>query len=98
MIQLPDIKFETEEYAIGGQMITGRVILSEMQMMQIDQNPDMREYVRKSLATTLAETMLSNKLVEFTQHRDPISFSQAVVVRAYLAPDNQVKILRTIKR
>jgi hypothetical protein len=38
--------------------------------------------------------MISNGLVEFTQMHDNITFDTIVKARCYLAPNDQVKILR----
>jgi len=42
----------------------------------------------------MAEFILENNLVEFTYQDNPIDMSRSIHVRAYLAPNDQVKILR----
>ena len=45
----------------------------------------------------LTKHMLERNLVEFTSWDDPVTGKKHVAVRAYLAPDDQVKILRLAK-
>jgi hypothetical protein len=50
--------------------------------------------VKEKLIRDMITYMLENQLAEFTHYDDPISFSRKIAVRAYLAPDDQIKILR----
>lgn len=88
-------KFQTYDYAIGGKMVVGRAVMSEdYKMMLQDGDPDATMRVKYELIQQMAEFMLENKLVEFTYYDNPIDFSRQIAVRAYLAPSDQVKILR----
>lgn len=75
-------------------MIVGRAIMDESfsQLMKTDY--DARQKIKEKLVHDLATYMLENNLVEFTQMDDPITFRKQIAVRAYLAPNDQVKILR----
>jgi hypothetical protein len=42
--------------------------------------------------------MIENKLVEFTQSDSMVDGSKRIAIRAYLAPDEQVKILRVANK
>jgi hypothetical protein len=53
--------------------------------------------VKEKLTRDLVIYMLENKLVEFTHHDDPITFHRQLAIRAYLAPSDQVRILRLSK-
>ncbi len=87
-------QFTTHDYVIGGKMIVGRAIMDESfsQLMKTDY--DARQKIKEKLVHDLATYMLENNLVEFTQMDDPITFRKQIAVRAYLAPNDQVKILR----
>ena len=61
-------------------------------LMNTDNEARLR--VKKELIHQMAEFMLENNLVEFTQYKDPVLFHTHIAVRAYLAPNDQVKILR----
>ena len=52
--------------------------------------------LKEKLIHQMAEFILENKLVEFTHWDDPITFDRHIAVRAYLAPDNQVRIIRSV--
>jgi hypothetical protein len=76
-------------------MIVGKATMSEDYSNMIgcgDLNAKL--FVKKDLLRQLAEHMLENNLVEFTSHQDHITGNTMVAVRAYLAPDDQIKILR----
>lgn len=97
---LNDPKFETYDYAIGGKMVVGRAVM-EQSFLELMQNGDhdAKQNIKKSLVSQLAEYMLENNLVEFTHQKgfpNPHTFQEqtVVMVRAYLAPNDQVKILR----
>ncbi len=90
-------QFTTHDYVIGGKMIVGRAIMDESfsQLMKTDY--DARQKIKEKLVHDLATYMLENNLVEFTQMDDPVTFRKQIAVRAYLAPNDQVKILRLAK-
>lgn len=96
---IKDPEFKTYDYIIGGRLVVGKAIMDEsfLQLMQ-DGDEEARQNVRRKLIMDMAEYMLDNKLVEFTQQKqfDPLTYQQqtAIMVRAYLAPNDQVKILR----
>lgn len=81
---------DIEKYAIGGQMIT--VAMSIQYLAAITDN-----HVKQELAVKLAYAMIENKLIEFTRQEDPYTDEIKFRARAYVAPDTQVRILRTIK-
>ena len=97
---LNDPKFETYDYAIGGKMVVGRAVM-EQSFLELMQNGDhdAKQNIKKTLIMQMAEYMLENNLVEFTHQKgfpNPHTFQEqtVVMVRAYLAPNDQVKILR----
>ena len=90
-------KFDTHEYAIGGKMVTGRATMDEQyRMMMEDGDADAIKRVKEKLIHDMAQFILENSLVEFTHWDDPITFDRHIAVRAYLAPDNQVRIIRSV--
>lgn len=86
--------FTYKDVAIGGKMVRGTIRIPEHKVAKMYSDHEFREYTRTSMATQLAEYMISNGLVEFTQMRDNISLDIIVNARCYLAPSDQVKILR----
>lgn len=90
--QEPD--FKTHDYIIGGKMVVGRASMDQSYAVQMTSDQTFRDEVKKKLIMDMAQFILENNLVEFTQYDDPISFTKHIAVRAYLAPNDQVKILR----
>jgi len=90
-----DPVFQTYDYAIGGKMVVGKAIMEDSFRILIeDGDEDAKKQLKSQLIHQMAEFMLENQLVEFTHYDDPLSFRRQIAVRAYLAPSDQVKILR----
>ena len=89
-----EVDFKTYDYVIGGKMVVGKATMdaSYSQMMMSDY--DARLQLKQKLISDMAQYILENNLVEFTQQDDPMTMGKTVFVRAYLAPNDQVKILR----
>jgi hypothetical protein len=88
-----DFNFTYKDVAIGGKLVMGKICIPESAGVNFADH-EMKEYVRTSMATKLAEHMMANGLVEFTYMVDHISFDRVVHARCYLAPSEQVKLLR----
>lgn len=88
------LTFQVISHAIGGKLVTGKIIVSEEYKDEMDHNPAARNLVKTELIHQMAEYMMENKLVEFT-YQDSYDGQRTILVRAYLAPDAQIKILRT---
>ena len=86
--------FTTHDYVIGGKLIVGRASMDETFAEILGKDIDAKKRLKEKLVHDLATYILENQLVEFTLHDDPITFSKTIAVRAYLAPNDQVKILR----
>jgi hypothetical protein len=89
--------FDIKEYAIGGKMVKASVVASEAAMMNMTDD-EWRRYIKTQLATQLALFIIDNGLCEFTTWNDPMRMGKGVGVRCYLAPNDQIKILRTHER
>jgi hypothetical protein len=94
-----DPTFTSWEYAIGGKMVVGRAEMTEDFRMMIEDGDNIAiMQIKEKLTRDLVHVILENKLVEFTHHEDPITFRRQIAIRAYLAPSDQVKILRLSKQ
>jgi hypothetical protein len=90
-----DMKFEHQEFAIGGKLVTGSIIVKEYEY----QDPiAVQKVIKEKLLERLVNHIIENKLAEFTMVKNPIEDSRIYRVRCYLAPDHTVKILRTLKQ
>ena len=93
-IPFGDVDFKTYDYIIGGKMVVGKATMDDSFATMLMSDQDARENLKKKLISDMAQFILENNLVEFTQQDDPLTMAKNVYVRAYLAPNEQVKILR----
>jgi len=93
----PEVTFNTEDYAIGGRMLTVKIEVDAVNQLVID-DQEWRKLMRHKLAVQLATAMLDQDLMETTTFQDPGTGRQTIAARCYLAPKDQVKILRVHKR
>ena len=77
------------DIAIGGKLVSVNINLSYSDTINL--TPDA---IKLRIADHLVKYMIENKLIEFTKRDDPISLSQKINARCYLAPDSEVRILR----
>jgi hypothetical protein len=90
-----DMKIECQDFAIGGKLVTGSVIVKEYEY----RDPiAVQKVIKEKLLERLVDHIIENKLAEFTMVKHPIEDSRIYRVRCYLAPDHTVKILRTLKQ
>jgi hypothetical protein len=91
--------FQTYDYAIGGKMVIGRARMTEhFRMMLENGDEETKKLLKSELIHQMAEYILENNLVEFTYMDDPITMDRMVAVRAFLAPNDQIKILRVANK
>lgn len=94
-----DTKFQSYDYAIGGVMVVGRTTMTDhYRMLMENGDADAKNNIKRELIMQMAEYMLENQLVEFTYQDNPMDMSRSIAVRAYLAPNDQVKILRVANK
>jgi hypothetical protein len=94
-----DPTFTSWEYAIGGKMVVGKAEMTEeFKVMMDDGDLTAISHVKEKLTRDLVHHILENKLVEFTHHDNPVTMDRQIAIRAYLAPNDQVKILRLSKQ
>jgi hypothetical protein len=88
-------EFQTYDYIIGGKMVVGRAVMTDSYKLLLeDGDKEAQKKIKYSLIHEMAQYMLEHNLVEFTYQDNPMDFSRQIAVRAYLAPNDQVKILR----
>lgn len=86
--------FTTHDYIIGGKLVVGRATMDDTFAHMMNTDVEARQKVKEKLVHDMATFMLENNLVEFTQQDDPIHYTKHIAIRAYIAPNDQVKILR----
>jgi hypothetical protein len=87
-----DINFTAHDYVIGGKMVVGQVVISGSDFSMLASTKD---EIKRRLLAQMMEFILENKLAEFTMSEDHARDTRTFRVRAYLAPNDQVKVLRT---
>lgn len=90
----PDIKYT--DYAIGGKLVSVSVRVAEDVMVNRFNDEQARQVMRQKLCEDLASAMLAKGLVEINQQKN-VDYTTTIVARAYVAPDDQVKLLRTVR-
>ena len=89
-----EVTFTTHDYVIGGKLVIGHATYDAGYASLMNTDIEARQRVKFELANQLATYMIENNLVEFTQMDDHTMQTKRVAVRAYLAPNDQIKILR----
>jgi hypothetical protein len=77
------------DIAIGGKLVSVNINLSYSDTINL--TPDA---IKGRIADHLVKYMIENKLIEFTKQDDPINMSHIINARCYLAPDDNVRVLR----
>ena len=93
----PDMVFSSEDHAIGGRMLMVKMDVDVVNELAMD-DQEWRKLMRHKLTTQLATFMLDQDLVEITTFQDQTTMRKQIAARCYLAPKDQVKILRVHKR
>lgn len=84
---VPDVK----EYVIQGAPVKVYITMPESQAAV---TPDIEKFMKQKLSELLAEEILKNKLCEFTKEKDGNRHTVNYRARAFLVPNDQVRILR----
>lgn len=91
-----DNPVEVTDLAIGGKMVTIRSEISDVNLQHMN-DETWRQTIRSELAHKLATFILQHGLCEITTMQTPHSMSRTIAIRCYLAPNDQVKLLRIHK-
>jgi hypothetical protein len=91
-----DSKFDVKDYAIGGKLIQASLDLTITDQMRFTDDELKRE-IKRRMSQDIARFMVESNLIEFTRIQNPTDLTMRIHARCYLAPDGQVKILRSIK-
>lgn len=91
-----EISFEFEDVAIGGRLITAKMTVSPSMTYQLS-DEELRKSIRMKLATALATAILESEFCETVAWNDPQSMGQTIAARCYLAPNDQIKLIRRKK-
>lgn len=85
-----------QDFAIGGKLVATQIVLSHMDSMSFRSNNEFKIEIKKRIVSQLVEHLIDAGLIEVTYEKDAAFNGFAVRARAYIAPDEQVKLLRTM--
>ena len=89
------LEFTHQVTAIGGKLVRCTMEFPEQKIHSFGSEKSFRDHVKYEMSIELAKYMLSNNLVEFTYMEDRQTGNTRINVRCYLAPDDQIKFIRT---
>lgn len=99
MIKDVQTDFEAMDIAITGKMVKVSAVLDEVVMEHMGHLPEKdRKYIREQMAMQIAGFLLDNNMIEFTQMKSPIDFRTHIMGRIFVTPNDQTKLVRTLKR
>jgi hypothetical protein len=86
--------YDPQEF-VKGEMITAQMKVTDLEITQMNIDEDQFKHeMKKKLAHELAEQLLRNKFVEFTKQENLHTGETIFRARAFLTPDDKVRILR----
>jgi len=88
------LKFDSIDTPIGGKLVRVTYHMNSWEKAQFSDD-EFKQRLKEKLAMEMASFIIVNRLAEFTQMHDPRGMTDMIAMRCYLAPDDQVKILRT---
>ena len=90
----PIIDLSVKDIAIGGKLVKIVHEVSNYDVARFRNDSEFKNHVKKTLATQLAMFIIEENLIEFTQFENLSTQTHTVAARCYLAPNEQVKLLR----
>ena len=90
------IEFETVDHAIQGKMVVCHMQFDDVDVRRLPGSEV--DFIRQSIVSKIGEFMIDNKLVEFTQQQDVMTGKTMIRARVFVTPDEQVRLIRTLKR
>ena len=89
------VELDVTDISIGGKLLSAKLEVNTMDEMSFRDNDEYRRAIKQKIASELARAMIESNLIEFTQISSAVNLGcKTIHARCYLAPDNQVKILR----
>lgn len=83
------------DYVIGGKLVQGKAKVSEHYRTLMESgDQDAIDGLKQGLLRQMLNFMLENKLIEFTWKDDHITDDRIIVLRTFVTPSKQVRILR----
>lgn len=93
-----DTNLSIQDHPIQGKLVAVKKYISEYEMLKIESEDDLKKNIKHDIAHQLALEMIDKQLIEINKRIDPSTNTTEIIARAYLVPNEQIKILRTIKK
>ena len=90
-----DVEFNVTDIPIGGKLLQASLELNPMDEMQFKTSLDYKLAMKHKIAAEIGRAMINSGLIEFTHLPHNGGGRDTIYARCYLAPDSQVKVLRT---
>lgn len=90
-----EFKFDIKDYPIGGKLIGTSFNVTFADVDRFLSDDDFKNAIKVTMAKSLVNFMMENKLIEFTKIQEPTTGSFRLHARCYVTSDDQVRILRT---
>lgn len=90
------IKYRVEEYPIKGSMFSVECTVTDVEIMRMLHEPEIKEYMKEKMADKLLRSMLGSNYISFTKIENT-NFTSTIYARGFLVPNDQVQILRSMK-
>lgn len=97
-VNSPIYDVQYKDIAMHGKLIIATTKMAEHDYQQIQHIAPIKERMRLELAEQIALGMIDNKLIETTSIMDTYSGERIIRARCYLAPDSDVRMLRTVMK
>lgn len=86
--------FNVMDIAIGGKLIQAKLELSPLEEMNFKSGDEYKQAIKNKLASEIARAMIDTNSIEFTHLPQHGAGNDIIYARCYLAPSDQVKLLR----
>lgn len=88
------VELDYTEIAIGGKLLQAKLDVGHYEKTQFKTDEEYRKAMKHRLAGEIARAMIESNFIEFTYLPQMNTDYDTIFARCYLAPDNQVKLLR----
>jgi hypothetical protein len=89
-----ELDFSVVDIPIGGKLLQARLELNWIEQFDFKSDEVYKQAIKEKVAFELALAMIQSKAIEFTHLTQPSTGTDTIYARCYLAPSDQVKVLR----
>lgn len=89
---------DVKEFAIGGKLITYTLSLTQEEFLNFKDDSKWKNVMREKVVYGLVDAIFAKGMVNTTTQLDIVTQTQHIKAYMYLAPNDQVKIIRELKK